>query len=172
MSAVDIWRELIAAQADVSADPILLGYGVPADITPFCGVALIRRHGPFYEPDTGGTPAVIIPAMDGGDLADLVAFTPRQLGRWQVRLGGCPLLGIDNLGIWSAPLHLWRTPLAYLRAGLQGVVVLSWPAAIPRLTCCSELIAEDIDHGREIRRRLTRSNALPKISVPSQRRVA
>ena len=165
-STVDIMRELLEAQADVRADPILLGYGVPAKITPFCGVSLIRTAGTFYKPDPDGNPAIIVPAMDGGGLVDLVAFDPRRPGRWHVRLGACPLLGIDNMGLWLEPLRLWRSPLGYLRAKLQGAVVLTWPAALPLLACCSEIIAEDVPHGREVRKELSRRNALPKISVP------
>ena len=155
MSGADIMRELIAAQADVGTDTVLTKFGVSRDVTPVCGIARVRSHGPFFEPDPNGEPAIILPVMDDGEVADLVAVMPHRPGHWRVRLGACPLLGIDNTGIWSEPLHVWRTPLDYLRAELEGVVVLSWPAALPLLRSCSEIIAEDVEHGREIHRRLS-----------------
>ena len=166
MSAPEIMRELIAAQADVGTDMVLRKFGVPSDITPICGIARVRSHGPFYEPDPNGNPAIIMPAMEGGEVADLVAFMPHRPNHFCVRLGACPLLGIDNMGVWSEPLRVWRTPIDHLRAGLEGAVVLSWPGAIPLLRSCSELIPEDTQHGVEIRKRLSRPIALPKISVP------
>lgn len=166
MSSVSVMRELVSAQADPSADEALNMAGVPADVLPFCGAAHIHPRGPFFEFGPQGERAVIIPALDGGEVADLVAY---RRGRVWVRLGACPLLGLDNLGVWSEPMHVWRTPLGYLRAGLHGVVVLSWPAAIPLLRSCSELIAEDIEHGNEIRRRLSAPPATPAITVPVAR---
>ena len=159
-------RALIAAQADVGAGGVLIRYGVPRDITPIAGLACVRSHGPFFEFDKDGTPAIIMPALEDGEPVDLLAFMPHRPHQIRVLLGSCPLLGIDNMGVWSEPLHLWRTPLGYLRASLRGAMVLSWPAAIPLLTCCSEIIAEDVGHSAEIRKHLTRPVALPKISVP------
>ena len=165
-------RELIAAQVDVGTDRVLMKFGVPADITPFCGLDHIHANGPWFQPDPAGDPEIIMPVMEGGEVVDLVAFMPHRPGRWHIRTGACPLLGIDNMGVWSESLRVWRTPLDYLRASLQGVVVLSWSAAIPLLTCTREIVAEDVEHGREIRKRLTRPIALPTISVPFKRRAA
>lgn len=158
--------ELIRAQADTRPDEILPRYGVPVEITAFCGLANTASNGPFFEPATEGRPSIIVPVMEGGELADLVAFDPRQPNRWQVRLGACPLLGIDNLGVYTEPLCIWRSPLGYLQAGLTGVVVLSWPGSIPLIGYTCEIVAEDVQHGQEVRNRLSRPRSLPKISVP------
>ena len=128
----------------------------------------MRAHGPFFEFDPGGSPAIIHPVMEGGEPVDLLAYMPHRPHHFRVLLGSCPLLGIDNMGVWSEPLRLWRTPLEYLRASMGGAVVLSWPAARPLLSCCSEIVAEDVEHGAEIRKRLTRPVAIPEISVPVQ----
>ena len=164
---IDLYRELIAAQADIGTNKVLRQFDVAPDISPICGITCVRFNGPFYEPNPDGTPAIIQPAMEGGEVADLIAYLPHQANHWRVRRGACPLLGIDNMGVWSEPLCVWQTPLNYLRNdGLAGVVVLSWPAAIPLLRSCSELVVEDVAHGAYIRDRLSTPIALPTISVP------
>lgn len=71
----------------------------------------------------------------------------------------------DGLGVWRVTnpatyhvgqaLRVHRTPDAWLRAGCDGVVILN-PLSAPRWLAESpgQLIAEDIEHGREIGRML------------------
>lgn len=165
---VEIMRELIAAQADHRVDGILIRYGVSPAITPIAGMAAIQTVGNFYEPEPAGRPAIIMPIMDGGELVDLLAFDPRQPADFKVRLGACPLLGIDNTGLCLEPLHVWRTPLGYLQANLEGVVVLSAKDARTLLNCCDKLIAEDVPHGQEIRDQLMQAPRGPQIAVPAE----
>ncbi|MBF0251897.1 MAG: hypothetical protein HQL35_14845, partial [Alphaproteobacteria bacterium] len=65
------------------------------------------------------------------EIRELVAFDPRDPGRWWLRLGGerwGPVwLGQDAVD-WAraegAPLTLYATPLDWLRAGCRGAVLL------------------------------------------------
>ena len=47
-----------------------------------------------------------------------------------------------------------------------GSVVLDWPLAVPILRGVGEIVAEDVDHGNDIERRLKERRG-PQISVPS-----
>ncbi|MCZ6604843.1 MAG: hypothetical protein O7A03_06825 [Alphaproteobacteria bacterium] len=147
---------------------MLTKFGVPAEATPIAGLDRIQNNGNWYWPDPDGQPFVILPAFDSGEVADLVAFQPHRPMNFKTRTGAVPMLGIDNTATNFGPLRIWRHPLNYLRARLEGVVILSWGGALPLLACCNEIIAEDVEHGREIRKRLSRPIALPKISVPTK----
>lgn len=164
----DLWSELIHAQADAGVDAVLVKYGVSPEITPLCGLDRVRSNGCWYEPDPDGVPAVIVPGIDFGEVVDLVAFQPHRPGHFKIRTGAAPFLGGDNMASNFGPLHIWRTPLGYLRAGLNGVVVLSWSTARPLLACCSEIIAEDVPHGDEVHEQLRRKPQMPKICVPTK----
>lgn len=169
MSAVDLWRELIAARADHHVDEILGRYGVTdPDAQAHCGLVQIEHPdiGRFYEPRPGGEYAIIVPVMDGEELVDLLAFDPRKPDRWWVRLDACCFLGGDNIFCQSAPIEIWRTPLRWLKATCEGVVVLDWGAASPTLRPLEEAHAEDTDHGQDIRRRLQQPLPIPEIRVP------
>ena len=83
--------------------------------------------------------------------ADLIAWSPRTglLAAW---LGRSALLG-DACGFrldadGALPVH--RTPLGWLHAGRQGVVIVNPAAAARELQDLGPLLAEDITHAAEI----------------------
>ena len=126
------------------------------------------RDGTF-ELASDGPNALIIGAdlLDDG-LDDLVAWCPERPDRWWHRLGFARLLNeyavLRAMGC-REPLLLWRSPFNWLRMGCDGAVVLDWPLALPLLRGVSEVVAEDVDHGTEIERRL-RDRRGPRIMIP------
>jgi hypothetical protein len=133
------------------------------------------REGAFElaDHDVDDQNALIIGAdlLDDG-LEDLIAWYPVRPDRWWRRRRVTRLLGEDAvlraMGC-REPLSLWRSPFQWLRMGCQGAVVLNWPLALPILRCVGEIVAEDVDHGDDIERRL-REKRGPRLTVP--RRVA
>ena len=136
------------------------------------GVARIETHplGIFNFAEHGHR-AFIQPVLIGGeftDIGDLIAWYPDDPARWWTRrYTGLPL-GIDQLDcaeIESLPLAIRRTPLSWLQAGGDGIVVTDWAMSALALRSVPILIAEDAEHGREIQRRLTIVAAAPEIRV-------
>lgn len=167
----EIMRELIAAQADDRVGDIL-GRHVVDDIDArlHCGLAKIVRHRPFYEPDPDGDHAIVIPVMYDDELVDLLAFDARRPSDWFMRLGGEPLLGAGALAdqLLEKPLHVYRTPLSWLQAGCDGVVILDLNRAFADLvTAPNGLVGEDDAHTDELRRIMTETarRRLPRFLV-------
>ena len=163
MSAINLMRELIRAQVDTRVDDILERHGVDdSDARLHCGLATIVRHRPFYEPDPDGNYAIVIPVMDDDELADLIAFDVRRPAEWFVRLGGEPLLGASALAdqLLEKPLHIFKTPLSWFRAGCDGVVILEPNRAFLDLaTAPHGLVGEDDAHTDELRQMMTNTAA-------------
>lgn len=159
MSGPKIMRELIAARADHRTDEILDRYGVAdPDVRRHCGLAKIVRHRPFYEPNPDGDHAIVVPVMDDDELVDLLAFDPRRKSEWFVRLGSEPLLGASALSeqLLGKPLHIFRSPLTWLQASCDGIVILdiNW-AFIDLTTAPHGIVGEDDAHTDELRRFMT-----------------
>ena len=170
---VALYGELRAALAAPTPeqDQELIALGVPADITYYVGAAKVRPNGNTYEPDPDGVPAWIIPVMDGGEIADALAFTPDEPGRWWLRTGVCAFLGGDALGdtVMDEPVCIFKTPLAWLRAGAppDGLVILDDNIARRDLAHHS-IVAEDLAHGLELDRLLTIPAQRPQVRVPRE----
>lgn len=195
--AVDIVAEYKAAIAAVT--PAYrqrlgeLGLVAPANRMGLVGVAAaaIGKRG-LFEPDAAGAPAIIIPVWDGpiGDatvilaeperLADLVAWWPKESATLFSRLGIATMLGGEALRaamIGGAPVRLFRDPGGWARAGGgdAGIVVVDWGE--PLLLAPKAIIADDLDHGAEIKAQLKRLRArlvgqIPAIRVPIRKDAA
>lgn len=128
---------------------------------------LIFRHVQFLPDrrfdfaDPGPVAAVIeVLAEDGVTSVDLVAWPIDDPKLFATALGNARALGLwqarnpaTYYGGW--PLRIWRTPLAWLRNGCRGAVVLEPGSASCRLAAAPGLIAaEDLTHGRELARLL------------------
>jgi hypothetical protein len=140
-------------------------------------------RGLLYEPDPDGGAACIVPvrgdplspeALDpvetiqNGPLLDLLALDPQFPSRWALRRGSAEWAGaIDPQYMPPCKsVRVWRTPLAWLRAG-HGLVLLS-PFHGPGhriLTLCDSLVAEDHDHARQLRAALEHPWPIPAIRV-------
>ena len=177
---VDLWSEFLSAVPRLRRCHLdrlaALGIGAHEILAAGnAGMARIRRHaGGLYEPDDTGDPALIVPIFLGeipapGNpvaepiLDDLIAWHPDRPNRWALRAGTAVTLG-NAWGSWPLPIH--RTPLDWLRAGGAGVVILDWVGAFLRFGD-SPLLAQDLEHGQEIRERLTRPVPCPPILVPN-----
>ena len=143
------------------------GVGAPALIWPHLPARASvvfdcrRRLFDFAEDtsDEGAASAFVFLSLDEeGEPADLVAWAPQEqrLAAW---FGASPLLGAENL--WAPrltkerALSVFESPLGWLRAGREGVVVIDKRRSAPLLRLAEPLIAESIDHGQRLRRRLT-----------------
>ena len=100
-----------------------------------------------------------------GDPVDLAAWSPpRPAALWCSRGA---MLGAESLFAprMSDELPVFRHPLGWLRSVCRGVVVLDGTKAAPLLRRAEPLAAEDVAHGRELRKLLEARP--PRILVPS-----
>ncbi|QRG09278.1 hypothetical protein EZH22_14070 [Xanthobacter dioxanivorans] len=154
----------------------------PREIEPFAGTIGVvpcrftpppRRF--RLDPDGADAAFFEVLAIEDGEIvvADLVAFDvadPTIFGT----LEGCGvLLGADQIEnpsryLGDRPLLVHRTPLTWLRAGCQGVVVLDERRGGGRLAgALGNLLAEDLDHARALHRMMGRAFPTRRIRVPS-----
>ncbi|MER2269802.1 hypothetical protein [Methylobacterium oxalidis] len=109
----------------------------------------------------------LVEASDGQAM-DIVAWDPAT-GRLATWLGEAWALGQNALLQQhtladSAPL-VWRTVPAWLNAGRRGLVVIRLQVAVLHLRGANTLIAEDVPHGRQLKR-LSGANG-SRIMVPA-----
>lgn len=187
MNTLDLLAELRQARARLTNEhrAELLAAGVPANIInlyPLIGVDAISVGDGLYQPTPGGGAAYITPVLVNGgtpetphplayarhlgECVDLVAWHPLHPERWALRTGAATWLGcIGPQYMDPEPVAIRRSPLAWLRAACDGLVILSKQADDAyRLLCgCAELIAEDAEHRAELRKLTRRPWPLPRI---------
>lgn len=149
------------------------------------GAARVRVTGGIYQPVPDGDPAYITPirvydalspealqpdicALILGHLVDLVAWHPRHPSRWALRRDAATWLGcIEPQYLDPPPVHVRRSPLAWLQANCDGLVILNREpaAAYMLLTGLSAIVAEDTEHEAELRRLVQRPWPLPRITA-------
>ena len=122
---------------------------------------------PVYGPVRPPEAPIIVPA-DPAPI-DHIAWYPDDPARWWLRRGTAVLLGeieVVHAEVYGEPIQVHRTPLDWLKAGGEGVVIVAdWEAAFYCLRGLS-IVAEDVTHGDELRRRLRpRAPELPHILV-------
>lgn len=164
-------------------DDALAKLGVPAPVRQGLGAARIVTKGRFWAPDEAGTPAVLVPAFglrdaepedgDDAEIVDLVAFDLDRPAESWVRTGGASYLGALHLEDTDPdePLNAFATPLAWLIAGCDGVVVIDWAAA-RRDLIGRTFVADTIDLGQKLRRELSVSYTPRILIAQTARRVA
>ena len=130
----------------------------------------------IFEFSPEGVPAAVIEAFkaDGASVVDLIAWPlddPEQIataGR-----------EADMLGIWSMlqrggrPLRVHRTPEGWLQAKCDGCCVINpdW-GGYWLDKAGGPFIAEDVQHGHELRHVLGRNAARHRLLVPDEARAA
>ncbi|MFG1379666.1 hypothetical protein [Xanthobacter autotrophicus] len=154
----------------------------PCALEPFVGtigVAPCRFTPPprRFRFDPAGGPATFFEVfeVEDGDLVvvDLVAFDITDPAVFATYEGRGTLLGADQIEnptsyLGGRPLQVHPHPLAWLRAGCRGVVVLDERRAGARLAAAlGNLLAEDLDHARELHRMMGRAFPTNRIRVPA-----
>jgi hypothetical protein len=162
------WRELRAA-------------GVPLDA--LCRPQMVLAgdiivDGPHtfgFAAKAGAAPerAFLIAVTHEGDrFIDIAAWQPARkwLGLWLGSGWALGQGGIDDprLGAEGA-LPVWRSPLNWLRAGRDGIVIIRPEAAASLLDGAGPLLAEDVAHARALRELLTRTGPRILLRAPSAR---
>ena len=125
-----------------------------------------------FEPD--GAPAAVVEVLaeDGCTVADLVAWPLNAPERFATAVGEADMLGINAMRnpatYWAGvPLRVHRTPLNWLKAGCDGCVILNRAWGGYWLSRCpGPIMAEDLAHGRELRRLLPNSFDMRRLLVP------
>lgn len=124
----------------------------------------------FISRDEHGEKAFLFLVEDSGLYPfDIIAWVP-QTNRIGSLLGytwGLGEGGIYRPRLETGVLPVWRSPLDWLRANRRGVVLLKPQLAAPFLCDAEPLLAEDVEHGKELEKQLT--IAPPCIMVPTPR---
>jgi len=109
-----------------------------------------------------GIASVVIEAMssDAETVVDLVAWPIDRPENFALAFGYGDVLGADQIENPASyfnghPMPVWRTPERWLQHGGGGAVLLNKTSA-PRVLAAARgrLLAEDVDHGRELARLL------------------
>ena len=162
------------AAADVSHWAI---YGPPPCLHGNCGPARVSFHGNLFEFDPDGDGVFVMAVSEGPaePILDLVAFKLVDPCRWWLRLGQGVVLGLHNarLALFEeAPVLVHGTPLDWLRADCQGVVVLDWKADILSRLDGFGVLAADGATGKRLERAFQRHIHVPEIRVLGEHRAA
>ena len=156
----------------------------PRGLEPFAGTVGVvpcrftpppRRF--WFDPD--GADAAFFEVLEIEDreivVTDLVAFDVADPTIFGTSEGCGVLLGADQIGnpssyLGGRPLPILRTPLAWLRAGCRGVVVLDERRAGVRLAAAlGNLAGEDEEHARQLARMTAGMFSPRKILFPRAR---
>lgn len=135
------------------------------------GFDWVVPDGETYRPADGGEAAraaVILPAIEDGGIVDLVAQGLNS-GSLLTRLGAASVIGADEIErarSTEQPLYIFASPLAWLRGGGRGAVVVDWRNVGRELEgvqtiICSESIAARLHAGTR------KCFPLPAITIPS-----
>lgn len=130
--------------------------GVPSDLIAVLsgagdiGSARVSLSGDLWEPD-GPDARLLVGVREQGVLVDAVAIASHEPDQWALRVGEGWCLGYDawltcEIGCAHA-LRLHGTPLAWLRAGGEGLCVLDWRAGLPLLRGLGERVLLRCDRG-------------------------
>ena len=122
-----------------------------------------------------GTRALLFLVTERDGTALDIAAWDLETGQLSTWLDRAFALGQDQLYLPRLSEHealvVWRSPLDWLRQGRRGIVLLRPHAAAYALDDAGPLMAEDVEHGLELRKLLTRPG--PRILVRrSDRRAA
>ncbi|WGD32021.1 hypothetical protein AncyloWKF20_09470 [Ancylobacter sp. WKF20] len=117
--------------------------------------AILMVHPLKAVDTTEGRRAFVLAVEDRfGDVVDLLAWlTDDPAACWTLE-GRAVLLGESALdeATLDPGVVVHRTPLAWLADGCTGIVILDRAKAWRRLAEAHALIAEDVDHAREVQR--------------------
>ena len=139
------------------------------------GRVALSRDGRFWEPE-GPDARLLLAVVEGGEIADIAAVSTSHPDQVALAAGLGGLLGeeaierAERAALAQRPvrLRLFRDAMAWLRARGEGVVVLDWAHALPRLRALGERVTiecADATLALELRGKLARGG-LPLVSEP------
>lgn len=145
-----------ARNRTIAATDRMVALGIPRDLCGelALGVARIELHGRYWEPADHGLTCITLPLWAGDDAIDVLALDVSDERKWWRRADLAPV--IDELEIRRAvhfdePLVIHRTPLAWLRSGGVGTVVLDWDATLGFwLAGCRRFLCHDPSTGARL----------------------
>ena len=142
----------------------------------FCGLVAVLGiviDPPVFEFHDGGEAGVVIEVLgdDSETIIDLCAWSLVRPEKHATMFGNAIGLGgyqIANPATYFAGQHLQvhRTPLAWLKAGCAGVVILNRIGASDWLGSAKLIAAEDQSHGRELAKTLRGVIPPDRILIP------
>jgi hypothetical protein len=189
MSAAELAAEIIAASDEALREWLCTSldrYGVSRGLANIRGMVWpVRGHldGGHFQLSADGRRLWCVPVRIAGDpdapdpqdvvrwspMVDAVAFDPAEPTRWATRLGLADWLGCaDTQDVLPEPVVVHRDALSWLRARCTGIVLLTGNprAAQSVLFRLRRVLAEDVEHGRELRRICEAPFPGPEILVP------
>jgi hypothetical protein len=139
------------------------------------GATSVLFDGHNFAPDPNGVRAITIVVIDCGYIIDIAAWQPRsgQVASW---LGKAFCIDQDQLTnpatyFADGALLVHRTPLEWLRAGRDGIVILRPELSYIYLGRCRRLWVSDSQLGVKVRRWLQPPKPKVQISVANTKRV-
>lgn len=131
--------------------------------------------GLFY-PSPDGARRLVVPVYEGSELLDLVAFSTTSPDHWLLRTGFGLALGLFEgwePHRWADSVHLYRTPLDWLRAGGDGLCVVDWSAPeIYMLNDLRQITVNDHHVRQQLINALQRPLRIMPISLVEETRLA
>jgi hypothetical protein len=136
----------------------LLGQGVPEPsmISPWCiGGGRVSFNGQQFELDPDSEPAITFRAEDCEEVIDLTAWQPRtgKLASWRAQafcIGDFDDLFNPAIYFAGGALRIHASPLEWLRANREGIVVLRPDLAYAHLRYVRRLSFADPTHARRV----------------------
>jgi hypothetical protein len=132
------------------------------------GIARVIAGQEFYEPHEDGVPALIVPAIEQGEIVDLVAcaFGSRLM---RTRQGIARLLGLDHVFnrtfFADEQVDVFADAIAWVKAAGQGVVVIDWQFGPTPLRDLPGLRCADAATGKRLRDAFVRPPPYPPIHL-------
>ena len=181
MTTVPLWLDLLGVRGRLAAEgavSVLYArrHGIDlAAIEAHAGIPVLTAL--RYQPDRsfdlgGGTASIVIEARgeDLDEVLDLVAWPLERPSKFARLYGRAAVLNLRSVSVPSptaGPLRVHRTPLAWLQAACDGVVLLD-PARgiLPLRDVGGPIAAEDDAHAAELAGLMVASLPLARIVVP------
>ena len=154
----ELRAEVAAAGLSAGAFARLLQLGIPAKaLAQLCGAGdlaaarvSLSKDGTRFEPE-GPDARLLRLVGEQGVPVDVVALATHDEDQWALRRGEGWCLGYDawlrcEIGM-AHVLRLHGTPLAWLRAGCEGLCVLDWDLGLRQLRGLGEEVTLRCDRG-------------------------
>ena len=148
----------------------LLDEGVPVSALWPIGGASVRFDGRAFDLEHGGEQAITFRTLDRGEVVDLIAWNP-QTGALASWLGAAFCLGdledIHNPATYfgGGGLLVHASPLEWLRAGREGIVIVRPEMASAYLEHCTRIACSDHEHALNVERWLRPPRATTEILI-------